>query len=79
MFKNRILKLARSLIKLILPIIFKILIKLKINRRVINFLNDKSYNSNDLYNFKKIIQNILDDNKIITDMINFFISTPECF
>jgi FkbM family methyltransferase len=65
MFKNRILKLARSLIKLILPIIFKILIKLKINRRVINFLNDKSYNSNDLYNFKKIIQNILDDNKII--------------
>ena len=36
----------KKLTKIILPVIFKILIKLKLNRRVINFLNDKSYNSN---------------------------------
>ena len=56
MFKNRIMKLSRSLLKIILPIIFKILIKLKLNRRVINFLNDKSYNSNNSYDFTKILK-----------------------
>ena len=65
MLKKIILKLFRSLIKIILPIVFKILIKLKLNRRVINFLNDKSYNSNNYYDFTKIIQNILNDKKIV--------------
>jgi len=65
MFKNKILNLSRSLIKIILPLIFKILIKLKLNRRVINFLNDKSYNSNKLQNFTKFIKNILNDKKIV--------------
>ena len=64
MLKNRIMKLSRSLLKIILPIIFKILIKLKLNRRVINFLNDKSYNSNNSYDFTNTIQNILDGKKI---------------
>ena len=59
------MKLSRSLLKIILPIIFKILIKLKLNRRVINYLNDKSYNSNNYYDFTKIIQNILNDKKIV--------------
>jgi len=59
------MKLSRSLIKIILPIIFKILIKLKLNRRVINFLHDKSYNSNNSYDFTKIIQNLLNEKKIV--------------
>ena len=65
MLKKRILKLSRSFLKIILPTIFKILIKLKLNRRVINFLSDRSYNSNNLYDFTKIIKNILNENKII--------------
>ena len=65
MFKNRIMKLSRSLLKIILPTIFKILIKLKLNRRVINFLNDKSYNSNNSYDFTKTLKNILNDKKIV--------------
>lgn len=65
MFKNRILKLAKSLIKIILPVFSKVLIKLKLNRRVINFLNDKSYHSNSSYNFTKIIHNLLNDKKIM--------------
>ena len=65
MFKNKILKLSRSLLKIIFPIIFKMLIKLKLNRRTINFLNDKSYNSNNFYDFTKNIKKILNDRKII--------------
>ena len=65
MLKNKIMKLSRSFLKLILPIIFKILIKLRLNRRVINFLGDKSYYSNNYYDFTKIIKNILNDKKLI--------------
>ena len=65
MFKKKIIKLSRSLLKIILPIIFKILIKLKLNRRVINFLHDRSYKSNNSHDFTKIIKNILNDNKIV--------------
>jgi FkbM family methyltransferase len=88
MLKKIILKLFRSLIKIILPIIFKILIKLKLNRRVINFLNDKSYNSNNSYNFTKTIKNILNDKKIIAldvgaqggfNSDNFFPKKYNCF
>ena len=88
MLKKIILKLFRSLIKIILPIIFKILIKLKLNRRVINFLNDKSYNSNNSYNFTKTIKNVLNDKKIIAldvgaqggfNSDNFFPKKYNCF
>jgi len=65
MLKNKIMKLSRSFLKLILPIIFKILIKLRLNRRVINFLGDKSYYSNNYYDFTKIIKIILNDKKLI--------------
>ena len=66
MFNEKILKLARSLIKKILPLIFKILIKFKINKRVINYLDNRSYQSNDIYEFSKIIVDLLKDKKIIT-------------
>ena len=88
MFKNRIIKLSRSLLKIILPTIFKILIKLKLNRRVINFLNDKSYNSNNSYDFTKILKNILNDKKIVAldvgaqggfNSDNFFPKKYNCF
>ncbi|MDC0433784.1 FkbM family methyltransferase [Pelagibacteraceae bacterium] len=88
MLKNKSMKLSRSLLKIILPIIFKILIKLKLNRRVINFLNDRSYNSNNYYDFTKIIQNILNDKKIVALDIgaqggfnsdNFFPKKYNCF
>ncbi len=49
--KIKIQKFIRSLIKLLLPIIYKILISLKLNRRVINFLSEKGYKSNEKYNF----------------------------
>ena len=58
-------KYLRSLIKFILPLFFKILLNLKLNRRVINFLSDKSYSSNDLYNFTSLIKKYLKDKKII--------------
>lgn len=61
----KIFKFSRSLLKITLPLIFKILIKLKLNRRVINFLNEKSYTSNDRYNFTKKIQNYLKGEKLI--------------
>ena len=88
MFERRIMKLSRSLLKIILPLIYKILIKLKLNRRVINFLNDKSYNSNNSYDFTKILKNILNDKKIVAldvgaqggfNSDNFFPKKYNCF
>ena len=58
-------KFSKSLIKFLLPAIFKILIKLKLNRRVINFLHEKSYNSNNKYNFTSLIKKFLQSDKII--------------
>ena len=66
MARKIITKLFRSLLKIILPFIFKILIKLRLNRRVINFLNEKSFNNNNFYNFTKIIEEMLGKKKIIT-------------
>lgn len=62
---KKIYKFFRSLIKIILPIIFKILIRLKLNRRVINYLSEKSYNSNNKYNFNNLLKKLLEDEKII--------------
>ncbi len=62
---KKIYKFFRSLIKIILPIIFKILIRLKLNRRVINYLSEKSYNSNNKYNFNDLLKKLLGDKKII--------------
>ena len=65
MLKKIILKLSRSLIKLFLPIIYKILVKLKVNRRVVNFLEEESYFSNKNHNFSNIIQRLLGKDKIL--------------
>jgi FkbM family methyltransferase len=63
--KKIILKLFRSLSKIILPILFKIFIKLKLNRRVINYLSERGYKSNEQYNFNNLIENLLNNQKII--------------
>ncbi len=65
MLKKIILKFSRSLIKVFLPLISKILIFLKINRRVINFLEEQSYFSNKNNNFSNVIQNLLINEKIV--------------
>ena len=81
-------KISRSLIKLILPIIYKILITFKLNRRVINFLSDKSYRSNDQHNFTNFISDLLKNEKIISldvgaqggfNSDKFFPSKYNCF
>ena len=54
----------RSLIKKILPSIFKLLIKFRSNRRVINFLNEKSYFSNEVYDFSSIVKGLIKNEKI---------------
>ena len=65
MIKKSITKLSRSLAKLILPFFFKILINLKINRRVVNFLSEKGYHGNNKRNFVSQIQGLLHNNKIV--------------
>ena len=81
-------KILRSLVKLILPVIYKILVKFKLNRRVINFLSDKSYRSNDQYNFSSLISGLLKNEKIISldvgaqggfNSDKFFPSKYNCF
>ena len=64
--KKKISKLFRSLLKIILPILFKILINTKLNRRTINFLNEGSHKSNEKYNFNKLINKLLIEEKIIS-------------
>ena len=81
-------KISKSLIKLILPLIYKILIKFKLNRRVINFLSDKSYRSNEKHNFTSLISDLLKNEKIISldvgaqgglILINFFLLSTIVF
>ena len=63
--KIKIQKFFRSLLKTLLPIIYKILITFKLNRRVINFLNEKAYKSNEQHNFKEHIENLIKNEKIV--------------
>ncbi len=58
-------KFSRSLIKIILPALTKIFIFLRVNKRVENFLNEKSHRANDYYDFSKIILDQLGSKKII--------------
>ena len=64
--RKNFLKLFRSLAKIVLPFLYKILIKLKINRRVINYLSEKGYKSNNTYNFGKLIKDLIINEKIIS-------------
>jgi FkbM family methyltransferase len=64
MLKKIICRLVRSLTKITLPILSKIFIKLRINRRIINYLNSESATSNNSYNFSNIILNLLQNKKL---------------
>ena len=66
MLKKIFLKLSRSVVKLILPLFSTLFIKLKINRRVINSLNDKSYSANNYYDFSSLVKKNLNNEKIIS-------------
>ena len=63
--KSKIFKFSKSLVKILLPAVSKILIRLKLNRRVINFLHEKSYNGNFKYNFTSLLEKFLEKNKIV--------------
>ena len=65
MLTKGIYKIATSIVKFILPFISKIFIKLRINRRVINFLDNQSFLANNYYNFSNIIKNLIKEEKII--------------
>ena len=65
MFRKKILKFLKSILKLVLPIFFKILIKLKLKRRTINFLEEKSYFSNNINDFTRVIEKIIKNEKIV--------------
>ena len=58
-------KIKTSITKLILPLLFRIFQFLKTNSRVINFLTEKRYNANDVYNFEENINNLLQNKKLI--------------
>ena len=58
MLKKKLIRISSSIIKILLPLIFKILMKLKVNRRVINYLHDRSYFGNQKYDFSIIIRKL---------------------
>ena len=65
MLKKILFKLSRSFIKLLLPHFSSLFIKLKVNKRIANYLNDKSSVANNYYNFSNIIKKKLSDKKIL--------------
>ena len=59
MFKKKFFKFANSLIKIFFyHLCLKLFIKLKVNRRVINYLQEKSYFSNERYNFSEKLNHL---------------------
>ena len=58
-------RLGKSITKIILPSLYKILQLLKGNTRAINFLNDKKVIANDTYDFKENIKELLKEKKLI--------------
>ena len=62
---EKINKFFRSFLKIILPVIFRILLKLRLNRRVINILSEKSYKSNNKHNFVNLLKKLLKNEKIL--------------
>ena len=65
MFKKKILKISRIIFKKILPAISLLLIKLRLNRRVINFLSNQSDKANDYYDFSNLLNDLNRNEKII--------------
>ena len=60
-----IFKFYISISKLIFPLLARVLIAMRINRRLINYLSEKSFFANEKYNFSKIIDGLLQNKKII--------------
>ena len=58
-------KIRISIAKLILPFLHKIFQLLKANTRVVNFLNEKRINANNIYNFQESIEELLKNKKLI--------------
>ncbi len=58
-------KIRISIIKLILPFLYKFLQLFKANTRVINFFTDKQFNANNSYNFQKDIDLLLKNRKLV--------------
>tara|TARA_Y100000816_G_scaffold289927_1_gene277454 strand:+ start:843 stop:1781 length:939 start_codon:yes stop_codon:yes gene_type:complete len=58
-------RLGKSITKIILPLLYKILQLLKGNTRAINFLHDKKVIANNTYDFKENIQELLKEKKLI--------------
>jgi len=65
MLKKILFKLSRSCVKLLLPCFSSLLIKLKVNKRIANYLNDRSFIANNYYNFSNIIEKKLNNRKIL--------------
>ena len=65
MLKKKLIRISSSIIKILLPLIFKILMKLKVNRRVINYLHERSYFGNQKHDFYEIIRTLLKSEKLI--------------
>jgi len=65
MIKKILCNSSRSIIKFLLPFFSKVFINLKINKRIVNYLNEKSFFANNYYDFTNIIHNNLNDKKII--------------
>jgi FkbM family methyltransferase len=65
MLKKYICKFIQKIIKIILPLMSYIFINLRVNKRVINYLNLKSFSGNNKYNFSKIINDLNGHEKII--------------
>ena len=66
MLKKILFGLSKSIIKLILPFFSNLFIKLKINKRIANYLNEKSFFANNYYNFSDIIEKKLKNKKIVS-------------
>ena len=65
MLKKILFKLSRSCVKLLLPCFSSLLIKLKVNKRIANYLNDRSFIANNYYNFSNTIEKKLNNRKIL--------------
>ena len=87
--KKILFKFNRSISKLIFPFLAKLFISMRVNRRAINYLSLKSFEANNSYDFRKIIENLLQKKKLIAIDIgaqggfnsdNFFLKKYEdCF
>ena len=65
MLKKILFKLSRSFAKLLLPCFSLLFIKLKVNKRIANYLNDKSFKANNYYDFSNTIKKKLNNVKIV--------------